>query len=82
MELITVRDYNYCFFLGYSPELNPIEKLWVKIKSTVSRSKLKNDEDLKTRIAEASNQVPVRELKVYVQEFVNTFEKCLNYEDI
>jgi transposase len=82
IELITSRGYNYEFLPPYSPELNPIEQFWAKVKATVSRSKFNNDEDLKTRITEACNQVPVRELKAYVQHSVNTFEKCKNYENI
>lgn len=41
----------------YSSELNPIEQLWAIVKGRVRRSQFRDTEDLKTRIAEACNQV-------------------------
>ncbi|KAG0758276.1 hypothetical protein G6F57_008732 [Rhizopus arrhizus] len=44
-------------FPSYSPELNPIEQFWSVVKNKVKRGVFSDNEDLKTRIAEACNNV-------------------------
>ncbi|KAG1137738.1 hypothetical protein G6F37_011318 [Rhizopus arrhizus] len=44
-------------FPPYSPELNPIEQFWSVVKNKVKRGVFSDNEDLKTRIAEACNNV-------------------------
>ncbi|KAG1138516.1 hypothetical protein G6F37_006977 [Rhizopus arrhizus] len=58
-ELITSRDYRSIYLPPYSPELKPIEQLWSVVKNKVKRGTFSDTEDLKTRIAEACNNVPV-----------------------
>ena len=58
-ELITSRGYRSTYLPPYSPELNPIEKFWSVVKNKVKRGTFSDKEDLKTRIAEACNNVPV-----------------------
>ncbi|KAI8880837.1 hypothetical protein K501DRAFT_275247 [Backusella circina FSU 941] len=45
-----------------------------RYEATTKRTKVNGAMDLKIRIHEASNQVPVRELKAYVQHLANIFE--------
>lgn len=52
-ELITSRGYRSIYLPPYSPELNPIEQFWSVVKNKVKRGTFSDDEDLKTRIADA-----------------------------
>lgn len=57
-RLITSRGYKSIYLLlPYSPELNPIEQFWYVVKNKVKRGAFSDDEDLKTRIADACNNV-------------------------
>ena len=62
----------------YSPELNSITQLWAVVNRKVRRSQFGNTEDLKTRIAEACDQVPRKHLHNFAQHSVRVFEDCLN----
>lgn len=42
---------------AYSPDLNPIEKMWSKIKSYLRKAKARNGESLYRAIGEALGQV-------------------------
>ncbi|KAG0766830.1 hypothetical protein G6F57_007272 [Rhizopus arrhizus] len=66
-ELITLRGYRSIYLLTYSPELNPIEQFWSVVKNKVKRGTFSDDEDLKTRIADACNNVPIQHVKAFIQ---------------
>lgn len=69
-ELILRRGYR-CVYLPYSPELNPIEQFWSVVKNKVRRSEFADKEDLRTRITEACDSVPIKHLQVFVQHSVD-----------
>ncbi|KAG1473529.1 hypothetical protein G6F56_000907 [Rhizopus delemar] len=75
-ELITSRGYRSIHLPPYSPELNPMEQFWSVVKSKFKRGTISDNEDLKTRIAEACNNVPVHHLKAFIQHSCNQFDKC------
>ncbi|CEG73278.1 hypothetical protein RMATCC62417_08689 [Rhizopus microsporus] len=81
-ELITSRGYRSIYLPPYSPELNPIEQFWSVVKNKVKREIFSDNEDLKTRIAEACNNVPIHHLKAFIQHSCNQFDKCRNKEPI
>ncbi|CEP10892.1 hypothetical protein [Parasitella parasitica] len=66
----------------YFSELNPIENFWSIVKNSVKRSAFKETEDLKTRIAEASECVSRKTLHNIAYHSVNNFEKCFNKEPL
>ena len=77
-QLIETRGYKCVYLPPYSPELNPIEQFWAIVKGKVRRSQFGNTEDLKTRIAEACDQVPRKNLHKFAHHSVRAFEDCLN----
>lgn len=81
-NLIEARGYRAIYLPPYSPELNPIENFWSIVKNSVKRSAFKETEDLKTRIAEASECVSRKTLHNIAYHSVNNFEKCFNKEPL
>ncbi len=81
-ELITSRGYRSIYLPPHSPELNPIEQFWSVVKNKVKRGTFSDDEDLKTRIADACNNVPIQHVKAFIQHSCNQFEKCRNKEPL
>ncbi|EIE83364.1 hypothetical protein G6F46_012590 [Rhizopus delemar] len=81
-ELVTSRGYGSIYIPPYSSELNPIEQFWSVVKNKVKRGTFSDNEDLKTRMAEACNNVPVHHLKAFIQHSCNQFDKCRNKEPI
>ncbi|KAI8054893.1 hypothetical protein BDF21DRAFT_325548, partial [Thamnidium elegans] len=58
-------------------ELNPIENFWTTMKTHVKRSTFSGDEDLKTRVAGASNGIRASALLNMSQHSVDVSDKCL-----
>lgn len=81
-EIIEERGYRSVYLPPYSPELNPIEQFWSVLKDKVKRSQFGDTEDLKTRISEASQQVPIEILKNIIKHTADSSNKCLNMEPI
>jgi hypothetical protein len=81
-EMISNRGYRSIYLPPYSPELNPIENFWSTMKSHVKRTKFNDTDDLKMRIAEASNEIRPSTLRNISQHSVNMFEKCLRMEPL
>ncbi|KAG1453252.1 hypothetical protein G6F56_007620 [Rhizopus delemar] len=81
-ELITSRSYKSICPPPYSPELNPIEQFWSVVMNKVKRGTFSDAKDLRTRIAEACNNVPTRHLKAFVQHSCDQFDKCRNKQPI
>lgn len=46
----------------YSPDYNPIEQLWSKIKARLRRAAARNKDDLYTALGEALEAVPIRDV--------------------
>lgn len=76
-EMISKRGYRSIYLPPYFPELNPIENFWSTMKSYVKRTKFNDTDDLKMRIAEASNEIRPSTLRKISQHSVNMFDKCL-----
>lgn len=58
-SLVEMRGYRAIYLPPYSPELNSIENFWSIVKNSVKRSEFTETENLKTRIAEASESVSI-----------------------
>ncbi|KAI9478675.1 MAG: hypothetical protein EXX96DRAFT_484732 [Benjaminiella poitrasii] len=51
-------------------------------KSVSAVSTFSDEEDLKTRIVDACNNVPIQHVKAFIQHSCNQFEKCRNKEPL
>lgn len=80
-SLIELRDYRAISFPPYSPELNPIENLWLVIKNSMERSVFRETEDSKTRINEVGESIS-RKTPNITQHSVNNFQTYLNKEPL
>jgi transposase len=56
-KLIEARGAQLRFLPAYSPDLNPIEMMWSKVKAHLRQAKARNDPELLTAIAEALQTV-------------------------
>ena len=56
-KLIEARGAELVFLPAYSPDLNPIEMMWSKVKTHLRQAKARTDEDLLAAIAEALRRV-------------------------
>jgi hypothetical protein len=81
-EMISKRGYRSIYLPPYSPELNPIENFWSTMKTYVKRTKFNGTDDLKMRIAEASNEIRPSTLRNISQHSVNMFDECLRMEPL
>ena len=61
LELITQAGAQALFLPAYSPDLNPIEKMWSKVKNSLRRQEARTPEDLVTAIATALAEVTARD---------------------
>jgi transposase len=56
-KLVEARGAELVFLPAYSPDLNPIEMMWSKVKAHLRQAKARTDEDLLAAIAEALRRV-------------------------
>ncbi|MEI9999710.1 MAG: transposase, partial [Verrucomicrobiota bacterium] len=56
-KLIEAHGARLVFLPAYSPDFNPIEMMWSKVKARLRQAKTRTDEDLLTAIAEALHRV-------------------------
>jgi len=56
-NLIEACGARLVFLPAYSPDLNPIEMMWSKVKAHLRQAKARTDEDLLTAIADALRRV-------------------------
>jgi transposase len=63
-----------CYLPAYSPDLNPIEKMWSKIKSILRTLKARTKETLIHAIAKALEKVTASDAKGWFEScgYVNT----------
>jgi len=61
LELITQAGAQALFLPAYSPDLNPIEKMWSKVKNSLRRQEARTPEQLVTAIATALAEVTARD---------------------
>ena len=56
-KLIETQGAQLLFLPAYSPDLNPIEMMWAKVKAYLRQAKARNDPDLLVAIAQALRRV-------------------------
>ena len=73
-KLIESAGAELWYLPAYSPDLNPIEKMWSKIKSILRTLKARTKEALINAIAEALDKVTARDAKGWFEScgYVNT----------
>ena len=52
-ELFQDTDIQFCYLPPYSPDLNPIEKMWSKMKAILRKWKIRKQDDLPSAISKA-----------------------------
>ena len=57
IRLIEHAGADVCFLPPYSPDFNPIEKMWSKVKARLRTEKARTQETLATAISQALAQV-------------------------
>jgi transposase len=62
-ELIESVGAELWYLPPYSPDLNPIEKMWSKVKAVLRKLKARTEEQLIKAIAQALNQVTTTDVK-------------------
>ena len=73
-DLIESAGAELWFLPPYSPDLNPIEKMWSKVKSILRKLKARTEQALITAIAQALNQVTASDAKGWFKScgYMNT----------
>jgi transposase len=61
LELIAAAGAQALFLPAYSPDLNPIEKMWSKVKNSLRRQKARTLPELVTAIGTALGEVTARD---------------------
>ena len=61
LELITQAGAQVRFLPAYSPDLNPIEKMWSKVKALLRTAEARTPADLVTAIGQALDQVTAKD---------------------
>jgi transposase len=69
LALITATQASVRFLPAYSPDLNPIEMMWSKIKALLRKAEARTHPDLLTAIAQALHSITP-------QDAVNWFAHC------
>ena len=69
VALITATGASVRFLPAYSPDLNPIEMMWSKLKASLRAAEARTHRDLLAAIAQALHQVTA-------QDAVNWFAAC------
>jgi len=64
-EIIEQRGATLLFLPPYSPDLNPIEKLWSKVKQSVRGSKARTWETLAEAVAQAMQSIKAKDAKAW-----------------
>lgn len=69
IELIEATGADVLFLPAYSPDFNPIEKMWSKVKESLRAAEARNQEELVNAIGQAL-------AKVTAQDAINWFASC------
>ena len=73
IELIEAAGATAHFLPAYSPDLNPIEKMWSKVKSLVRSAEARTHEDLIAAIASALERITPQDAINYFASFGYSF---------
>ena len=57
LELISAKGAEVLFLPAYSPDLNPIEKMWSKVKSSLRSAEARTPDELDAAIAAALEKI-------------------------
>ena len=68
-EFLDERKIACLYFPPYSPDLNPIEKLWSKLKSILRKLKVRTLEELPSAVAQAFRSISAEDCR-------NWFRSC------
>ena len=68
VEAIIAAGANVVYLPPYSPDLNPIEMMWSKIKAYLRKVKARTNELLEAAIAEALGQVTISDILAWFAE--------------
>ncbi|OAD65518.1 hypothetical protein PHYBLDRAFT_153421 [Phycomyces blakesleeanus NRRL 1555(-)] len=79
-DFISSRGYKWAYLSVYSPFLNPIEKMWSKIKLDVCREEIAESDDLILRITESAKTVTLSDCLGWINHAISFFSCCLNRE--
>ena len=66
-EFVASRSADYVFLPAYSPDLNPIEKMWSKVKQRLRSLKARTQEELFAAIAKALDMVTADDVQGWFQ---------------
>ena len=66
-RIVEARGARIMFLPPYSPDLNPIEKMWSKIKSVIRSLRPRTSEELHAAIAYAFGRVTPEDTKAFVE---------------
>ena len=62
-ELLKKENIDYLYLPPYSPDLNPIEKLWSKMKSSLRKAKIRTESALSNGIQAALREITPQDCK-------------------
>lgn len=67
LDLITSVKADYKFLPPYSPDLNPIENMWSKVKNILKKEEAKTNKKLMKAIRKALNLISVKDIAGWFQ---------------
>jgi transposase len=73
-ELIEARGAQVLYLPPYSPDLNPIEKAWAKIKQYLRSTRARTKEDLDQAIAEAISLITADNAQAWFRHSMPTLQ--------
>lgn len=77
-KMITSSEHKRACLPPYCPDLNPIELFCSVARNKVKHGKFDDKGNLKSRISDACDAVPIRHIKGSIQHSLSHFEGCLN----
>jgi transposase len=73
-EQIEARGANVLYLPPYSPDLNPIEKAWAKIKQYLRSTRARTKEDLDQAISEAISLITADNAQAWFRNSMPTLQ--------
>lgn len=79
--MILQRGYIPLYLSPYSPELNPIELYWSRLKGILKKKKL-NQLTLISDIMVAARAIPLKDFEGFVRHSIHRFDDCLQRKEM
>ena len=76
-----VKYYNVLYNAPYTPQFNPIEFSFSKLKYLVKKAKPTSEKDLVKKILEASHQISEKDCAKFILHSLKFLDKAMNKED-